>query len=353
MSKPSKPWIRLYRSTITNRKVQSLGLELMGFWLNLLCISDDDGNLGTIDDIIWKMKGGVTVDVTSLRRHCDVLCDVTLVSQDKRGVFRLHDWDEYQQPSDTSAERTRKYREKQRVSTPVTSHGRHGDGDGDVTVTVQSQSQTRKKSQTLDSDSTKSATPTSNAGVLLLDKFAASLSVKTEALLKKVSWLQFASVFNGWVSDGADPDLDVWPTIVSVSKQKPGFIPDSPIYYSKMIAAAASGRATIQTLEVDKKKARTVIIPGTRIGSVTPTHAQTRIDMFEDGEWSLACGMPPGHPDFAWPEPYRQRLIDVSRRLKRYRVLAEDGTYTDVPPDLLKSILKAIAENREKEESHA
>lgn len=54
-----------------------------------------------------------------------------MLNQGDDGVLRVTNWDKRQYPSDSSAERTRKYREKKKAN--VTSQERHGD----VTVTPQ------------------------------------------------------------------------------------------------------------------------------------------------------------------------------------------------------------------------
>lgn len=106
----AKEWLKLYRSSVNNPKLQRLGLEAVGFWCNLLCLSDDDGNLRPIKDIAWAMRLDETVTETFLvtfQRN-------GLVDLSGGGVYRLHDWDDYQSKSDNSTSRVREFRRRQR-----------------------------------------------------------------------------------------------------------------------------------------------------------------------------------------------------------------------------------------------
>lgn len=112
----AQEWLRLYRSAVNNPKIQRLGLEAVGFWCNLLCLSDDDGNLKPVKDIAWAMRLDETVTETFLvtfQRN-------GLVDTLEDGSLRLHDWDDHQFRSDNSTDRVRKFRSKQRVSSGET-----------------------------------------------------------------------------------------------------------------------------------------------------------------------------------------------------------------------------------------
>ena len=131
----AQEWLRLYRRTVNNPKLQKLGLEAVGFWTNCLCLSDDDGYLPSVSDIAWSMRVTETVTETflvTLQRN-------NLIVRDDDGRLRLHDWDDHQKRSDNSSERVRKFRErrqKQAETEDVTACN--------VTVTAQSRVDTEK-----------------------------------------------------------------------------------------------------------------------------------------------------------------------------------------------------------------
>lgn len=131
----TQPWLRLYRGTVNNPKLQRLGLEVVGFWANCLCLSDDDGYLPAIGDIAWSMRVTETVTETflvTLQRN-------NLVVREDDGRLRLHDWDDHQKRSDTSTDRVRKYREKRQKHTEA-----HNETACNVSETVQSRTDTEK-----------------------------------------------------------------------------------------------------------------------------------------------------------------------------------------------------------------
>jgi hypothetical protein len=109
----AQEWLRLHRRTVNNPKLQKLGLEVVGFWTNCLCMSDDDGYLPEVSDIAWTMRVAETVAETflvTLQRN-------NLVTRASDGRLRLHDWDDHQKRSDTSTDRVRKFREKRQKHT--------------------------------------------------------------------------------------------------------------------------------------------------------------------------------------------------------------------------------------------
>ena len=104
----AQPWLRLYRGTVNNPKLQRLGLEVVGFWTNCLCLSDDDGRLPSVADIAWTMRLGETQVETFLA----TLQRNGLIVRVGNAGLRLHDWDDHQKSSDSSTDRVRKFRQK-------------------------------------------------------------------------------------------------------------------------------------------------------------------------------------------------------------------------------------------------
>ena len=115
--------------TLNNPKVQQLPASDFKGWVNLLCLAKEfDGILPPIDDISFRLRLS--------KRKAEIL----LKSLRFNGLIdgdRMHDWDEMQYSSDTSTERVKRYRERQRnVSGNVPSDV--PTVSGSVPVTVQS-----------------------------------------------------------------------------------------------------------------------------------------------------------------------------------------------------------------------
>lgn len=106
-----QPWIRLYRSSLNNPKVGSLNDRQFRAWHCLLLIADDDGNLPSLRDIAWHMRKPV-------QETEELMSDLVLAGLvDAHGSngpikFSMHDWSTHQYKSDTSTERSRKFRNK-------------------------------------------------------------------------------------------------------------------------------------------------------------------------------------------------------------------------------------------------
>ena len=131
----AQEWLRLHRRTVNNPKLQRLGLEVVGFWTNCLCLSDDDGYLPAVSDIAWSMRVTETVTETflvTLQRN-------NLITRDDDGRLRLHDWDDHQKRSDSSTDRVRKFREKRQKHTET-----QDETACNVSETVQSREDTEK-----------------------------------------------------------------------------------------------------------------------------------------------------------------------------------------------------------------
>ena len=132
----SMPWFRLYSETVSDPKIQTLDLSSKWMWITCLCIASASKERGAL------RFGDVTVTFQDLSQIAGVtsqegeravknLLERGMLNQGDDGVLRVTNWDKRQYPSDSSAERTRKYREKKKAN--VTSQERHGD----VTVTPQ------------------------------------------------------------------------------------------------------------------------------------------------------------------------------------------------------------------------
>ena len=114
-------WFRLYNEALNNPKVQRLSGDHFKAWINILCVTSQcDGRDVTRDDLSFHLRMSHSeIDVI-----VDVLVDANLLV-DNVDVMP-YNWDERQYKSDSSAERTRVYREKKKQKS---------DGKRDVTVT--------------------------------------------------------------------------------------------------------------------------------------------------------------------------------------------------------------------------
>lgn len=107
-ARKSLPWFRFYTEALDDPKVQMLPPHLFKAWVNLLCLAcKTDGKLPSINDIAFALR----LSVDSAREAVDELVlagllDVSHVTK----IVSPHNWKARQFKSDTSADRTRKWR---------------------------------------------------------------------------------------------------------------------------------------------------------------------------------------------------------------------------------------------------
>ena len=124
-------WLRLYSDVVSDPKVQRLAGDKFKAWINLLCVaSQHDGILPPLADLAFTLRN--TEDkITALLDDLveKGLLDVT--GDDPQGRYTPHNWASRQYKSDVSAERTKRYRQRQR----------------DVTATAPNSDQNRTNSE--------------------------------------------------------------------------------------------------------------------------------------------------------------------------------------------------------------
>lgn len=114
----SNTWFRFYSEALNDPKVQSLDGDTFKVWVNLLCVTSQcDGHI-IFDDISFHLR---MRDAEALS-YCKKLADKGLLIPTEKG-YMPNSWDNRQYKTDTSAERTKRYRERKK------------NGSGDVTVT--------------------------------------------------------------------------------------------------------------------------------------------------------------------------------------------------------------------------
>lgn len=102
-------WFRFYDEVLDDHKVQSLSPELFKAWVNLLCVaSRNDGVLPSIDKLAFSLR----VSAHEMQSRIDELVLAGLLDIRTDSKLEPHNWPNRQFTSDTSVERTRKYRER-------------------------------------------------------------------------------------------------------------------------------------------------------------------------------------------------------------------------------------------------
>jgi hypothetical protein len=135
-------WLRLYTEIINNPKVQGLPPDLFKTWINILCVAKIAGGiLPTTPDLAFRLR----CSEKTIKRAIDDLTSRRLIDEIEPGKFQPHDWAEHQYESDSSTERVRKYRAKQKGNVPGNSEGSVSEAnDGNVSVTPQSRAEQRQ-----------------------------------------------------------------------------------------------------------------------------------------------------------------------------------------------------------------
>lgn len=136
----SPPWFRFYSETLSDRKVARIcrvtqlpKMTIIGAWATLMALANDSPIRGvllltkdkpfTLDEIADEW--GADLDTTGLL--LEQFTDFDMIHTDEDGTYYLSNWDKRQFSSDSSTERVRKYRKKQRTKaateTPKTPNG--------------------------------------------------------------------------------------------------------------------------------------------------------------------------------------------------------------------------------------
>ncbi len=124
-------WFRMYHDVINDPKVHRLTIARRWRWVEVLCIASkakERGRLPSLENIAFHMR----IKTSEAESIISDLIRYGLVDElpDGKGL-RVHNWDEYQKVSDTSAQRVARHRERhaneaRNVTGNVT-------GNGDVT----------------------------------------------------------------------------------------------------------------------------------------------------------------------------------------------------------------------------
>jgi hypothetical protein len=126
----------MYHDVLGDPKVQRLAIELRWRWVELLCIASKSktrGDLPDVEDIAYMMR----VPRPRAQQIVEAMIANHLIDAVEGQPLRIHDWDHHQRSSDGSADRVRRYRERNgSVTGNVTSNGH---------VTLQKRSRVRPR----------------------------------------------------------------------------------------------------------------------------------------------------------------------------------------------------------------
>lgn len=240
----SSRWFRFYDEALDDPKVQRLAPHLFKTWINLLCLASKDGGaLPSNDDIAFRLR----ISVQDAAQQVDDLTLAGLIDIRPDGKREPHGWSERQYASDTSAERTRKYRKRLKEK-PC-------DVTRDEVVTVQKQSRTdSEKESAVQSRGSATTTPPP-----LPDRFMDRMIEAASgclANLAKCQGLLTEATPLMWLTQGCDFELDVLPTLRAAAVKHKGRGIASWAYFNGMVAETKAKRlAGLPTVEIKKPKA--------------------------------------------------------------------------------------------------
>ena len=104
-------WFRIYDDLVHDRKVQDLPGPTFKGWVNILCLaSKHEGVLPPLRDIAFALR----LPEEKSSKLIDALTDAGLLDRLQDGNLAPHNWDSRQHKSDSSTERVKAFRERQK-----------------------------------------------------------------------------------------------------------------------------------------------------------------------------------------------------------------------------------------------
>lgn len=145
----SLPWFRLYNETISDPKITTLSHEARWAWICCLCLASASAErgvlkIGNVPVTFRELSGIVSVTVDETQRIVSQLMERGMLSRREDGAFVVDNWDRRQYSSDSSTERVRRFRERNKGGETFPERSGH------VPETAQN---TDDRLQILDSDS--------------------------------------------------------------------------------------------------------------------------------------------------------------------------------------------------------
>jgi len=190
-----KTWFRVHAdgpSSITrNRKLQTLPPPLFKWLVNFWAFAcRNDGCLPPVEDIAWEFR----VSVPSVSKVVQELVTKGFLEQ-VDGVFVIHDWSDHQFETDHSTERVRKFRERKRNASSVSStvsppfHETVGNGSRNA-----SRSRARSESESESVSVSGSVSESESVSVVSSESGTEKTSVLVTAA-RSDAWERYISVF--------------------------------------------------------------------------------------------------------------------------------------------------------------
>jgi hypothetical protein len=125
---------------VDNAKAQALRPDLFKAWINILCCTDDDGTLPSIDVLCFKLRKTEAV----VSKYVSELSALGFIVDNK-----AHDWGEHQFHSDVSTARVKRFRQR---STKRSSNAERNAPDTDTDTDKALTEPLRRKGQRWPSD---------------------------------------------------------------------------------------------------------------------------------------------------------------------------------------------------------
>lgn len=166
-------WLRLYENLVDDPKVQKLPSDLFKGLINVWCLTKRNG--GVVPGVVEVAFGLRTTEDKALK----LIQQLELYGLlDREGdELKPHNWDGRQYESDSSTNRTRAFRERQKAAS------QNGSGNGDETLfgTVPDTEQSRTEQNT---EQNRRADPVRDALLAVLDELHADAVIEHRKAIK-------------------------------------------------------------------------------------------------------------------------------------------------------------------------
>lgn len=242
-------WLRLYNETINDQKWRMIAIDteqpvhaVLAVWMAMLCHASGAEPRGTLTGWNDRLTGAALDLKGSVVEAIRTAMAGVVLDGD-----RLAAWDRRQFKTDDVNERSKRHRAKKpdherdsNVAATDVDPTRNGHAtlhDPDATLQTADETlpplrATDSRSQTLAADDTRDRTSTVGREVLRL------LGVADDP-----RWLGDWGRVAQWLADGADPDLDIYPTVRRVMERRKSQGPPSSLsYFDKPVADAIARR---------------------------------------------------------------------------------------------------------------
>lgn len=234
------PWFRLYSEVLSDRKIARICREtslpkvvVIGFWTVVLAIANESpkrGHLLISDGLpitTEELADEIGLEIQETSTLIEKFTQLNMLCLDGQCLIVSH-WDNRQFPSDSSTERTKRYRERQ-ANNSETSQERHGDG---LEAEADSDSEAEADSEADDSSSPSSAAATKEqVSQKLTDFYLACKDAKPNLAADYIE--DFLSTYPPWdieyaLTEGVKNNAYSLAYIEKICKRRKSGEPDKP-----------------------------------------------------------------------------------------------------------------------------